>query len=298
MFLLLKNKKLLIAFTILYAVTTEPKFINLFKKEKVTITFQQEDNQAKELQAKTNKFLLNNTQELFYPKEQPIKTNGELAPLEEDSSVDPIELSILNNQIPITTGEIFELFSELLKIAQEKIFEHEQAEIFFTKYGPTLLSKISDLQNKSWKNKKNREQLSILTSYYICAEYDKDASNIDLFIKKMGSFIQEPFGYIYVEKMIQNQIKTLRNNKELKKLCSNSNITLLKKQLKIIKQWILQQPNYMYEKKMAEKQTTFSTNFLPNRYNQLPFIDRTTLKYLNTDSAKPQHEIYYDVQYS
>lgn len=292
------HKNTVATFVCLYALSTDAKFINLFKKEKVIITFQQEDNQAKELQAKADKFLINKTQDLFYPKEQSTKTDSELETLEKESSVDPIELAIINNQIHLTTDEIFELFSELLKVTQEKIFEHEQTEIFFTKYGPTLLSRISDLQNKSWKNKKNRERLSILTDYYICAEYDKDALNIDLLIKKIEPFTQEPFDYLYVEKMIQNQIKTLRNNKELKKLCSNSNIMLLKKQLKVIKQWILQQPSYMYEKKMANKQTNFSTKFLPNRYNQLPFIDRTTLKYLNTESAKPQHEIYYDVQYS
>ncbi len=95
--------------------------------------------------------------------------------------------------------------------------------------------KIPELQNRSWVDKKDKEKLSILISYYICAEYDRDASSIDLTIKKIKDLILEPFSYIYFEKIIKNQIKTIKNNKLLKTMCSNTNIILLQKQLKFIK---------------------------------------------------------------
>lgn len=292
------NKYISIPIIFFLTTSTEPKFVNLFKKEQVVISFQQEDLQSQEIQAKVDKNFLNNKHELFSQKNQPIKKDRTQDFLEKNNSSNPIEVAIIIPQINIPISEIFERFSELLKTTKEKIFEHEQTEIFFTEYGPLLLSKIPELQNKSWENKKDREKLSILTSFYICAEYDKDASGINLLIEKIESLIPEPFGYIYFEKLIKKQIKILKNNKELKKLCSNQNIIVLQKQLKYIKQWVHQHPSYSYEKKMYEKQTTFSTKSLPKRYNQLPFIDRTTLKYFNTQSAKPQHEIYYDINYA
>lgn len=307
------HKKLLTALIILHTLATEAKFISLFKKEKVVITFQQDDSQKKDAQEKVDKFFLNNKP--ASQKEEPAKTVFRKDFEEKTNPSDSTIIQMIHIQEDITISEMFDMFSNLLKKVSGNIFENQSIKAFFIDYGPVLLLKIPELCGKSCNDKKDKEKLSILISFYICTEYNKyvfslktqyvsllkteSASNMDLLIKKIKAVIPEPFSSIYFEKMIQSQIKTLKRNKQLKAICSYATILLLQKQLEFVKQWVQQSQNYSYEKKMAEKQTVFSTKFLAHRYNQLPAsLDRTTLKYFNTQSGKPQHEIYYEMSYA
>lgn len=292
------NKKLIIALAVLSSLPIKTKFINLFKKEQVIVTFQQEDKQAKNIQDKIDKSLSNNNHGSSFQKKQFIKTEQGLDISTKEISVYPTEVAIIDPQINTNIPEIFDKFSDLLKTVKEHILEQERIKFFFYEHSTFLFLKISELQNKSSINKKDKEKLSILICYCICVEYDKNTSNLDSIIKKIKNLIPEPFSYLYFEKVLQSQIKMIKKNKSLKAICSNQNILLLQKQLKSVKKWLHKNQNYSYEKKMAEKQTDFSTKFLPYRYNQLPFIDRTTLKYFNTESGKPQHEIHHITTYA
>ncbi len=134
-------KKLLATFILLYILAIEPKFINLFKKELVVITFQQEDSQVKKAQEKVDKFFSTNKYESVLQKGRIIKTpHGQDISTKDISTkdistkeflADPIEVTIIDPQIDISISEMFDIFSELLKTMTEKIFEHEQIELFF-----------------------------------------------------------------------------------------------------------------------------------------------------------------------
>lgn len=271
------NKNLLLIFTLLCTLPIHAKYIKVFGKESVNLKIQYNNQETKQAQAKIDTALAQNGN----------KATSQQSPLPMQAT----QVIIQEPSIELTIAELFEIFiiSNCLNSPTIKFFEQ---------YGYKLLALAPQLQNKSLKNKEDKQKLSIMFAYFICSRLNNDSKQIELFVKSFGAQDIQPFPYVAFTKTLHAEIKAIKHNKLLQSLCTKEQINTLHKKLQTIKQLIVQQPNYIYEKQMAAHQSNFSTKSFPNKYNQLLFVDRTTLNYFDTQSGKPQHEIYHDISYA